>query len=707
MKVHKIGPRSVAALLAALVAFATLAVPSVQAQEPSPPDSSSSGASALLSPPDAARSSLGDESSRAVDVDASVLVPDTPVTIDVDVFSNARFTVDLEPFDSGAPGWDAWTGPVEGVDDGTATFIRRGDEVSGVVSTPDGTFRVQRRGDGNVARKTSEDLAARQTEPDYLIPPEGEQGMPPAGHRPESDRGIGAAPAANRVVDVLVAYTPQARIEMGGKAAIEAEAALSIAATNTAYIDSGVNGAVRMVGVVETSFNIALSEAGIIQLTDPSDGKADELPVKRDQLGADLVALLSGTSADLCGLGWYLDTMAGTPEYGYSVIAHDCAVDLMAFAHELGHNMGLDHDRYVSPNLSTFLPYAYGYVDVAGGWQTIMAYDTKCLALLGTYCTALPRFSNPDQLRGGRPLGRPAGTTDAADNRKALNLTIPVVAGYRTANDTPKLGYASITPCRVVDTRSAGGMFSPGATRTFQVAGGGAVFVGQGGRPGGCNVPADASAVEATITAVGPGAGGFARVYPAGTAMPGATFINYVRGQSIGNTGTIPIATTGSNADLTLSNFGGTTHYVIDIQGYFSAAAPLGYVPVKPCRVVDTRYVGYLNPGDTETYQVAGSGELFWDQGGASDGCSVPLTARAVEATITAVDPYGHGYARVYPVGTAMPGATFINYVDRKSIGNTGTIPIATTASTADLAIKNYSGYVDYVVDIQGFYAPR
>jgi hypothetical protein len=128
--------------------------------------------------------------------------------------------------------------------------------------------------------------------------------------------------------------------------------------------------------------------------------------------------------------------------------------------------------------------------------------------------------------------------------------------------------FVPVTPCRVVDTRVAGGAFVDREIRGYAISGSGSVFAAQGGRSGGCGVPDGASAVEASVTAVSPSSSGFFRAYPADGSMPNATFLNYASGQGITNTGAVALAASGS-ADLKARNFGGTSQYVIDVQGYY------------------------------------------------------------------------------------------------------------------------------------------
>jgi hypothetical protein len=281
-----------------------------------------------------------------------------------------------------------------------------------------------------------------------------------------------------------------------------------------------------------------------------------------------------------------------------------------------------------------------------------------------------------------------------------------------TGNDTtfvigqPPAVYVPITPCRVVDTRLAGGPLTNREIREYQIGGTGPIFAAQGGRTGGCNIPTNASAAEASVTAVSPTTSGFFRAYPADQPMPNATFLNYARNQDITNTGSITMASTGTT-DIKARNFGGTSHYVIDIQGYYIDPAVLDgavYVPITPCRVVDTRLAGGpLTNREIREYQIGGTGPIFAAQGGRTGGCNIPTNASAAEASVTAVSPTTSGFFRAYPADQPMPNATFLNYARNQDITNTGSITMASTGTT-DIKARNFGGTSHYVIDIQGYY---
>src|SRR6478609_2924477 len=85
------------------------------------------------------------------------------------------------------------------------------------------------------------------------------------------------------------------------------------------------------------------------------------------------------------------------------------------------------------------------------------------------------------------------------------------------------------------------------------------------------------------------------------------------------------------------------------------------FVPITPCRVVDTRQQGGpFSSGQTRSYYVA-STTGFAPQGGHSGGCGIPVGAVAVTAGLSAVSPHHAGFFRTWAFGGAEPGATVLN----------------------------------------------
>lgn len=268
-------------------------------------------------------------------------------------------------------------------------------------------------------------------------------------------------------------------------------------------------------------------------------------------------------------------------------------------------------------------------------------------------------------------------------------------------------GYVPLpTPCRVVDTRNAVGMLSPGTVREYQVAGSGSNFASQGGTSGGCGVPAGIGAFELSVTALTPTGAGFLRVSPNDGSNPTSAFLNYSASASSTNTGSVT-ASTIETKGLAVRNLGADTHLLVDVQGYYPTSGGTRYQTVTPCRMVDTRNAGgAFVAGTHRSFQIAGANGGFLDQGVTSPaGCGVPQRAAAIEASFTAVDPVADGYARAYPTGRPLPNATFLNFSALRSVTNTGTVPLARSGAD-DLVVSVLGGSSGIIVDVFGYYEP-
>ncbi len=238
-------------------------------------------------------------------------------------------------------------------------------------------------------------------------------------------------------IDVAVVYTSAARDAAGGVAAMEAEIDLMVAETNQAYETSRVHHRLRLVDTSEVSYvETGDSSLDLDRLRDPSDGRLDEVHALRDRVGADLVHLIVGDAGEICGRAFRPGA--------FGLSRRDCGA--LTFAHELGHNMGLRHDRYqVHHNQGGARSHpAYGYVNpraldagvpASSRWFTIMGYPTQCDDA-GISCGRLAGFSSPRLQAAGDRLGVAystggSGVTGPADAVAVLNATGPAVALWR------------------------------------------------------------------------------------------------------------------------------------------------------------------------------------------------------------------------------------------------------------------------------------
>ncbi|MGR5499273.1 M12 family metallo-peptidase [Vibrio sp. DNB22_10_4] len=97
-------------------------------------------------------------------------------------------------------------------------------------------------------------------------------------------------------------------------------------------------------------------------------------------------------------------------------------------AHETGHNLGANHDRYTletggwgAGGEHHFGAINYGYINSSESLYSIMAYYSSCWETANSYCEAVVSFSNSKKLHG-IDLGRAAGAEDSADMAAFLRI---------------------------------------------------------------------------------------------------------------------------------------------------------------------------------------------------------------------------------------------------------------------------------------------
>lgn len=153
------------------------------------------------------------------------------------------------------------------------------------------------------------------------------------------------------------------------------------------------------------------------------------------------------------------------------------------------------------------------------------------------------------------------------------------------------LVYTPVTPCRIIDTRVAGGALSPGVPRSFKVTGD-TTF--QGGVN--CGIPfGPATSAMINFVAVSPAGLGNMQITPFGQALPLASFINYssTAGTNLANGLAVAMcdpATATCTNDVTIKANVSGVHLVADVQGYFAKPGP-----TPPSCLIQTASVAVAN----------------------------------------------------------------------------------------------------------------
>jgi len=140
-----------------------------------------------------------------------------------------------------------------------------------------------------------------------------------------------------------------------------------------------------------------------------------------------------------------------------------------------------------------------------------------------------------------------------------------------TADD---LVYEPVTPCRVLDSRSAaGGVLQANQLRNWLAANPAGNFSAQGGAATNCGIPVKPAAVMINFTVANTtGTVNFLTAWPFGLARPNAATLNWTAaGQQIANAVIVPLCTGGGCASDFSTFASAQTDLIGDVLGYFAA----------------------------------------------------------------------------------------------------------------------------------------
>ena len=172
------------------------------------------------------------------------------------------------------------------------------------------------------------------------------------------------------------------------------------------------------------------------------------------------------------------------------------------------------------------------------------------------------RMNDELLVSGGKPGGSPSLQAASA----ASGTRIAKVLGDAASD----LVYVPVTPCRILDTRVAGGAIPANGTRDVDVT---AVsnYSFQGGDAsncGGAGAAGSFAAVAVNFTVVTPSIAGYITAYPYGATRPLAATVNYSAGDIRGNFAIVQLDQGSAAPEMTIYSYA-QTHVVADIVGYY------------------------------------------------------------------------------------------------------------------------------------------
>ncbi len=164
---------------------------------------------------------------------------------------------------------------------------------------------------------------------------------------------------------------------------------------------------------------------------------------------------------------------------------------------------------------------------------------------------------------------------------------------------------------------------------------------------------------------------------------------------AFGKTGNFPIT---ANYSGDSNNAGSASAAIGQVIQAPAAQPPLQFVPVTPCRVVDTRLAAgplggpALAPKQTRSFPIPQSA------------CGIPATAAAYSLNVTAIPAGWLGYITVWPAGQAQPTVSLLNSLDGRVKANAAIVPAGTSGSISVFAYSINPSNV--AIDINGYFIP-
>ena len=321
----------------------------------------------------------------------------------------------------------------------------------GSIETASGVYRLgMHDGQNNMLMPSYlRDLTPVKLDEDFLIP---ERSRIEESERLQSNNSATASSKQDPIIDLMYVYTDAYANDHGG--ALGAQMAQITNEINSYLEESGVAGRFRLVHTQKINYPNSNPTFTALESLTQNTGAFSEISNIRNSFGADLVVLLRKFTIEhfnenICGLAWLnglsFDAQTGVfvglgdiprsdSAFGYSVV-HQGIIPSVSFcdssvlAHEIGHNMGLNHDvQNLSAETSAggVFPYSKGYF-VTNKFHTIMS---------NTFTGERQfEFSNPNQFCQGLVCGVSGNGSNSANAALSLTNVFPSVAAFTRAAD--------------------------------------------------------------------------------------------------------------------------------------------------------------------------------------------------------------------------------------------------------------------------------
>jgi protocatechuate 3,4-dioxygenase beta subunit len=270
-----------------------------------------------------------------------------------------------------------------------------------------------------------------------------------------------------------------------------------------------------------------------------------------------------------------------------------------------------------------------------------------------------------------------AGTTDLV-----MDVTGYFLPG--TSGST----YHPLPPKRLLDSRVKNGLsgkFKPNTPRQLTIR-------NRGG------VPASATAITGNLAVTNTTGSWAAYIGPAAIAKPGASTINFVKGQTRANSLTVALSSSGTVWITFMGSGKSTIDVVFDVTGYYTAAGDTSgasYVPLTPNALLDTRFnnghTGQIGANSPTAFNV-------WNRG------NVPTSATGVTGIVSVFNQTSTWAVFVGPDPVAKPLVSSLNFLKGDNCSNGLTVALSAAGQLNVTYMGPAGAKTDVVVVVTGYF---
>jgi len=205
--------------------------------------------------------------------------------------------------------------------------------------------------------------------------------------------------------------------------------------------------------------------------------------------------------------------------------------------------------------------------------------------------------------------------------------------------------------------------------------------------------------IRATIMPSGPpaptGTVGFSSN---GTTISGCSAVTLNSGTAVCMTSTLAVGT-----DTIVATYSGDSNYQSS-SGMLSqivnpTPSAVQFLPITPCRIVDTRGMDGTFGGPP----IQGNMSRSFPLSQSGNPCNIPASAVAYSLNVTVVPEHTLGYLTIWPTGEGQPLVSTLNSPDGRVKANAAIVPAGTPSGSVSVYVTDTT---NVILDIDGYFLP-